>query len=581
MNLSGVLRPKVLEALLAVVCNTLGVITILAAIVAPTWVGTHILMWVLVIAVLCGPIQELWEPVRSGGALPLVMGTMSFARIDVLLAALVVDYYGRGVTLGVAGVTLASLSILAEQVTRPLIRRAVPVVSGISGWEVPVPSLRLANLLYLVNLLAIVTATLSSTFDFSQAWLLLLVAVSAVLTFVLLVQVGRYYLQRSRFERNLPAIMSQLAPAFAFHWHAPAGTAYQASMWLPYLARLGTPYFVLVRTAANFEEIVRLTDAPVIMRAALTDLDDVIPSSLRVVFYVNTAVRNSHMIRFPHLTHIQLNHGDSDKITSVSPTFRQYTRNFVAGQAAIDRFAKHGVEVHPDQFVIVGRPQLEGMTIATRPIAAIAAPTVLYSPTWSGFYEDSDYSSLRAGPEIVRWLLDRGCTVVFRPHPYARRHVANANACDQVIAMLAEDAKANGRQHVFGPAAETTMSVVDCFNAADAMVSDVSSVVSDFLFSGKPFAMAAVSTHGQAFRDEFPLSAAAYVFEVFRDGHTTSLEAALGDMLGADTLAPTRQRLRTYYLSDADPEHYAERFLSAARGFLVEDATTPAGDPRS
>ncbi|MFT4294799.1 MAG: CDP-glycerol glycerophosphotransferase family protein [Micropruina sp.] len=573
------LRPKVAEALLAVICNTLGVIVMLVAIISPNWVGTLILMWVLVIAILAGPISELRGTLTKKTSLPLVMGTMSFARIDVLLAALVVDYYGRGASLGVAGVTLASLSILAEHVTRPLIRRAVPVVANIPGWRVPVPSSDLANLLYLVNLIAIVTATLSSTFDFTQAWLLLIVAVGAVLTCVLLYQVGSYYLARSRFERSLPETMAKLAPVFAFHWQAPAGTAYQAAMWLPYLARLGTPYFILVRTAANFDEVVKLTDAPVLMRSALTDLDEMVPESLRVVFYANTAVRNSHMIRFPHLTHIQLNHGDSDKITSVSPTFRQYTRNFVAGQAAIDRFGKHGVEVHPDQCVIVGRPQLEDVKIATQPIAAVAQPTVLYSPTWSGFYEDSDYSSLRAGPEIVRWLLDRGCTVVFRPHPYARRHAANAAACDQVIAMLAEDAKTSGRRHVYGPTAETEMSVVDCFNAADAMVSDVSSVVSDFLFSGKPFAMAAVSAHGQAFLDEFPLSEAAYVFDVFKDGSTASLDQALADMLGADSLATTRQRLRTYYLSDADPEHYAQRFIDVARSYLLDSDVLRPSQP--
>lgn len=310
-----------------------------------------------------------------------------------------------------------------------------------------------------------------------------------------------------------------------------------------------------------------MTTAPVILRVGLEDLDRIVTPSLRVVFYANTAVRNSHMIRFPRLTHIQLNHGDSDKIASVSPTFRQYDRNFVAGQAAIDRFATHGVQTLPDQFEIVGRPQLEDVQSVSGPTSSVKQPTVLYSPTWSGFYDDSDYSSLSAGPAIVQSLLDRGCLVVFRPHPYARRHPGNTRACVKVIDLLVADSQATGRAHVFGPAAETEMSVVDCFNASDAMISDVSSLSSDYLMSGKPFAMAAVSAHGDQFVASFPLARAAYVFDVVR-GKAAGLSDLVEDMLGADSLAETRRSMRTYYLGESSPENVAGRFLETARRYL-------------
>lgn len=42
---------------------------------------------------------------------------------------------------------------------------------------------------------------------------------------------------------------------------------------------------------------------------------------------------------------------------------------------------------------------------------------------------------------------------------------------------------------IFGEIAETTMSMNDCFNAADAMIADVSSAVTDFLYSEKPLAL--------------------------------------------------------------------------------------------
>ena len=235
--------------------------------------------------------------------------------------------------------------------------------------------------------------------------------------------------------------------------------------------------------------------------------------------------------------------------------------------AAIERFAKHGVATLREQFELVGRPQLEGVQPARGPIADLEERTVLYSPTWSGFYEDSDYSSLPVGVEIVQSLLNRGCNVLFRPHPYARKHSVNQAACDQIIALLEKDVQATGRAHVWGPQAELEMSVFDCFNASVAMISDVSSVASDYLFSGKPFAMVAVSSHGAEFVNEFPLAKAAYVLNMV-NGNVEDLEPALDDMLGPDSLSATRHAMRAHYLGVATSVNCAQPFLEAARKYL-------------
>lgn len=550
--------------LISVSRNSIAIAAAIAAVAAPGSVVTVVLLLAVCLMVLVPPIRAGIAYLRNRESSSLMMGFAHFSRILLVLAsvAIVVPRESSWFTLLSFGLVCIS-TIIEQAMTRP-VRSAVPVVANLPGWVVPLPSVELANALQFVNTLGVVSAVAAALIGAPIAPVALTGAIGVVLGFIVATQVLRYQLERARFEEQLPATLERLAPTFAFHWQAPAGTAYQASMWLPYLDRVGTAYFVLVRTAANFDEVTKMTNAPIILRRGLEDLDAVVCPTLKAVFYVNTAVRNSHMIRFPHLTHIQLNHGDSDKIASVSPTFRQYDKNFVAGQAAIDRFDKYGVATRRDQFVIVGRPQLETVRPATGPIGEIANPVVLYSPTWSGFYDDSDYSSLAGGPAIVQELLRRGCTVVFRPHPYARRHAANSAACDEIQQLLSADENESGRHHLFGEVAETTMSIVDCFNAADAMVSDVSSVVSDFLFSGKPFAMAAVRAHGAAFREEFPVAEAAYVFDV-TNGVVGGLGAAMDDMLGADSLQPVRLALRTYYLSDTPAENYADLFLSEAR----------------
>lgn len=88
----------------------------------------------------------------------------------------------------------------------------------------------------------------------------------------------------------------------------------------------------------------------------------------------------------------------------------------------MDRFALHGVKVPDDAFQIVGRPQVESIQVHPGPAPCVAEGcTVMYAPTWYGYLDDSRYCSLPIGHQIVTALLERGCTVVFRPHPWARR----------------------------------------------------------------------------------------------------------------------------------------------------------------
>lgn len=552
-----------------VACDALGILAIVATVGLTNRTAGLVLAWAALGLVAAPPVAKMLGLLtEQGNTKTHNLGFGQSARTLALLSAFSIrSAAGESAWEALVSLVLAVLMLLEVAMRRPL-RNIAPPAANIPGWEVPLPSLSIGNWLFGADTVATGVALLAAGLG-QPLWGLIVVLVpGVVLATMLSMQVVRYLIGRRRFEANLPKILKKMAPAFAFHWQAPGGTAYQAAMWLPYLERLGTPFFVLVRTQVNFNEVAAMTSAPVILRAGLSDLDAVICPSLRAVFYCNTAVRNSHMIRFTQLTHIQLNHGDSDKIASVSPTFRQYDKNFVAGEAAIDRFAKHGVATLREQFVLVGRPQLEGVMPSRGPISSLRQPTALYCPTWSGFYEDSDYSSLPAGQDIVQGLLDRGCTVVFRAHPYARRHRVNALACDLINTLLESDAKATGRDHKWGAAAENEMSIVDCYNASDVMVSDVSSVVSDYLFSGKPFAMAAVSRHGDDFAAEFPMAEAAYVFDVV-DGQAVGLDTALDNLLGEDPLGPHRASLRTYYLGDATAETAAERFIQAARAYIA------------
>jgi hypothetical protein len=395
---------------------------------------------------------------------------------------------------------------------------------------------------------------------------LVIAVVTALVNFFFMMDMAMFTLSRLRFNARLDKLWEEMAPTFAIHWRAGGGSLHQLTMWLDYLRALDKPFFVITRTRENFLEVVRSLDVPVLHRVGLNSVEDALSPSLKTVFYVNTAILNDHMLRYPHLTHIQLNHGDSDKLASYSPVFRSYDKDFVAGQAAIDRFDSAGLATAPGFFVIVGRPQVAEVAPSRGPVASLSSPTVLYAPTWSGNTQDSNYTSLPKGPQIVQALLERGCTVVFRPHPYWNKDHHSAAGRQEVVEMLAADAAATGRGHIYGEMAETELSVFDCFNLSDLMVSDVSSVVNDYLFSEKPLVMVAVTAPPELFVEEFPVARGAYVVD-FADVDAT-LAAALGAVWGADPLAATRRELKTYYLGDIPRERYAERFLEEARKYV-------------
>ncbi|MFG3689996.1 CDP-glycerol glycerophosphotransferase family protein [Micromonospora sp. NPDC047740] len=376
-------------------------------------------------------------------------------------------------------------------------------------------------------------------------------------------------------------------PEFVLYFSAPPGSEYQVTMWLPYLERIGRPFLVMLREPEFLPAIAAATSAPVVFCPTLKAMDEALVPSLRAAFYVNHGAKNSHCIRFAHLTHVQLHHGDSDKAPSANPVSAIFDRIFVAGQAAIERYARAGVEIPAEKFVVVGRPQVEAIEVRREPVRSLANPTVLYTPTWTGHHADANYCSLPVAETVLRRLLDRGATVILRHHPYTAQNPASARQLARLTELLAADRAKTGRAHLWGAAATRELTLTDCVNRSDALVSDVSGVISDYLYSGKPYAVTDMGADGDEFVARFPLAGSGYVLR--RD--MSNVDEVLTELLDTDPKAAARWATRTRYLGDFPADSYAEAFLDAARRQLepgwnppaprAADAVAPDGSPLS
>ncbi len=343
-----------------------------------------------------------------------------------------------------------------------------------------------------------------------------------------------------RYERQLRAQLEAFDPQVIVHISAGTSQTYMFNQWMDAFNAVPRRLLFVVREATHLSRL-SATHWPMVYATRTRDVERFVLPNVRIVFYAANGVKNVHLLREAGVKHVFLNHGDSDKSSSANPVTRVYNELWVAGPAAIDRYEAAGIDIPRSSFAIVGRPQVDGMTPGPRPRPQ--PPRILYAPTWEGAYEESNYSSLEVmGVEIVRRIIaerpDWG--IVFKPHPATGKHRSGMLAAKrQVDAMLRE--APNAEHHLLaGPA---RLSVYDCFAEADVLISDISSVVTDFLVTDRPVL---VSNPKDLPVDEylrlFPSQRASYLVDAACEALLPMLDLAVAD----DPLAAERRAMRAY-----------------------------------
>lgn len=396
----------------------------------------------------------------------------------------------------------------------------------------------------------------------------LLVVLALALAVVASEGAVRHWWHRRRLRRAL----ARHAPTTAMAYAGKSGGPWQLRMWEPYVLRSGEPNVIINLHAKYTERILTEGDVPLrspfvqLGSRGMKDLEDALVPSLRAFFYVQNAQTNARFMACRGITHVWLNHGDSDKPANYNPRHADYDVLVVCGQAGIDRYANHGIHVDADKFEVLGRPQAWQIEPARGPIGSLEQPTVLYAPTWHGLDPTVNFSSLEQGPKIVDALLERGVRVVFRPHPLSYRWRIRRAVVMQIRRTLKAHRDAGGPSHVFGRRADVEWSVADCTNASDALISDVSSVVSDWLQSEKPYSMTAMRSSVEEFREEYPIAQTAYVLR----GDLENLDEVLDDLLVHDRLAAARSERKRYVLGEFRGEESADAFAEFVRRVVRE-----------
>lgn len=473
----------------------------------------------------------------------------------------------------------------------------------------------------------LLSAALSS--DPTVIWLVAsLGTLAALLATEIMASASRRIGERLGPECMLPLVQSFLddyRPEVVLHSSGGAASAYQVNMWLSTIERLPQRALVVLRERSALRELGQ-TALPILCAPTATHLMALDLADVRVGLFTANVGKNIHLLREPRLMSAFIGHGDSDKNASSNPVSRSFDEIWVAGEAGRERYRRAQVGVRDDQLVHVGRPQLDAVQ-HRRPRPVGWVPTILYAPTWEGWDSEQQYSSLlRIDPQIVRAVFDHPTPLrlIYKPHPFTgardpqmerahrlmSREIEVANARRGKV--LGQYRRAGGTEATFSgdpadQAAESgarprtsaveaeqqqhatdleyfrtlppdahlvvapgSLGLFSCFDEADALVTDVSSVVSDFMVSGKPYAVCNPSDLDTAeFVRMFPSAAAGTVITQEGDGIAALLAVASG--AAPDSQEGIRKRQASYLLGD-DPRPATVRFEAAVES-LIRRAT--------
>jgi hypothetical protein len=426
--------------------------------------------------------------------------------------------------------------------------------------------------------------------------------------------------------------LTELKPEVALYFSGSRDSAYQVNMWLSTIDDLDQPAVILLRERPMISLLGR-TSTPVICVPNAQDMARLDLSSVRTALFPTNVGKNLHMLRLPQAHSVFIGHGDSDKPASFNPYTKVYDEVWVAGPAGRERYLTMGTGVRDEDIVEVGRPQLTPIdTTGVTPdpmFTVLYAPTW---EGWSGDLAHSSVATMGPAIVQALLDHSPRIRVLYKPHPLtgtrdpqairtheqiaemieranAGREAGDARHADRLKALTkrlhtlaggeiagdeaqvardggrpasaasdvwqeTEDAWTEAYWASEGPWRHRVITgprphLYDCFNHADLLITDISSVSGDFIVSGKPYAVTNVGgLDPEEFRRQYPTAAqAAYLIGPDCGEVPEILARTQGD--GPDPMAERRQQLKHHLLGSDEPDS-AKRFASAIAALSVK-----------
>jgi hypothetical protein len=267
-------------------------------------------------------------------------------------------------------------------------------------------------------------------------------------------------------------------------------------------------------------------------------------NNIKVILYVNNGLRNFHSLMNSNAFHVHINHGESDKTSTLSNQAKAYDYSFVVGDAGYDKYKLNLLKKDMSKFITIGRPQLDFVGKIDLKINAIEGKKViLYAPTWEGNYSSMNFSSLgQHGLNIVQKLLsDNKYYLVYKPHPtIGMRDTSIKDVNSKIIKLLNNSSK--GEVVLEGD-------INALYNSVDLAIFDNSAVAIDYLCVDKPMLMTDMFVN---IKDRVSQQIISRASRLLSDTNVEKLLFLIDEELKNDTLYSERNRIKEYFLGNYD-----------------------------
>ncbi|WP_158521418.1 CDP-glycerol glycerophosphotransferase family protein [Kushneria konosiri] len=301
--------------------------------------------------------------------------------------------------------------------------------------------------------------------------------------------------------------LNNYKPEVAVYVTGLQNVAYQINQWLPVLHALPFRFVIVIREKKTFYDM-RETSIPVYYARSMRELEHFRAAGIKTVLYPANTQKNVQFLRLSDLNHFFINHGESDKVVNQSKFLMAYDKLLVGGPLAKRRLEAANLPLRDDHVEFVGRPQTELLLNQVEGKAKYIK-TVLYAPTWEGFVEEANYSSVtEIGFSMLQALVESGdYRVIFKPHPYTgvakniNKHFLKEM---QSYCLSKENAEYAGFD----------ADLYSLMNESDVLISDISSVVNEYLYTLKPIVVTNFKgMESSLFESLFATVKAAYLFD--------------------------------------------------------------------
>ncbi|HIP28290.1 MAG TPA: hypothetical protein EYG82_03850 [Sulfurovum sp.] len=380
----------------------------------------------------------------------------------------------------------------------------------------------------------------------------------------------------------------------ALYFAGSIGNMYQVEQWLGTLNVLDEKkkLLVIVRSKEVYDWIRENTHFVVVFCRTIADLTKVYEdNNLKCILYVNHAFKNFQSLIVGDAMHVHINHGESDKTSTITNQSKGYDYVFIVGDAGYDKYNLNLIKKNMANFIQVGRPQLDHIAdiapieegkliIEGTPLGmakdvgktrkktdnttvAQKKKVILYAPTWEGTHDSMNFTSLNDyGMSLVQQLTNHpNYYLLYKPHPNTGSRDAACKGINEAIIKLLN--KHNGGETILGG------DINSLYKHIDLAIFDNSAVAIDYLQVDKPMIMTDMFHRVKDRKSKPTITKAARMLSVV-DAY--SIPMIVSEEIEKDTLKVMRNKIKHYFLGNFDYEkkESTDKFVSSVLEIIEE-----------